>query len=218
MSFNKIQWELFSFTKTADRNWLTNKVKQARGISKKLYHNPKNSGLTRSCFLCIKAADKKGSTVPRVELLPATDVLTRHYESRSGKWGDEVLHCLLSCNDFVAEEAVNHNKCMTNFRLTIPSENRRGSTTTQILMDNFKHVCDWLENETDSKLYTWSEIYCKMEELAKGTSYYTQKCLKLKLRKCCGEHIPFADQPGRNNFICFKDIALFVLGKFKKLI
>ena len=41
--------------------------------------------------------------------------------------------------------------------------------------------------------------------------------LKVKLRRCYSEHIFFAEEPGRNNLICFKDIASFILGKFKKL-
>ena len=40
--------------------------------------------------------------------------------------------------------------------------------------------------------------------------------LKVKLRRYYGEYIFFADEPGRNNLICFKDIASFILGKFKK--
>ena len=41
--------------------------------------------------------------------------------------------------------------------------------------------------------------------------------LKVKLRRYYSEHIFFAEEPGRNNLICFKDIASFILGKFKKL-
>ena len=50
-------------------------------------------------------------------------------------------------------------------------------------MDSLKRVCGWQEVEADSKLYTLSEIYCKMEELTEGTSCYTEKYLKVKLRE-----------------------------------
>ena len=140
---------------------------------KELYHNPNNSGFTRNCFVCVKPTNKKSPPVTKVEILPTIDVLNRYCETRGNKWGEEVLSCYLSCNDLVAEDAVYHNKCMTNFRLSVPSENRCGSTTDQILMNNFKCACDWLEDEADSKLYTFNETYCKIKELAERTSCYT---------------------------------------------
>ena len=53
-----------------------------------------------------------------VETFPVV-VLTSRCETRGDKWAEEVLHLLLSCNDLLAEEAVYHNVCMTNFRLTL---------------------------------------------------------------------------------------------------
>ena len=131
--------------------------------------------MTRNCFVCVKPTNKKWPPVTKVEILPTIDVLTRHCETRGNKWGEEVLPCHLSFNDLVGEDALYHNKYMTNFRLAIPSENRCGSTTNQILMNNFKCACDWLEDEADSKLYTFNEIYCRIKELAERLKVFKSK-------------------------------------------
>ena len=46
---------------------------------------------------------------------------------------------------------------MTTFRLTVTSNKRCGCPIDQIMMDNFKWVCDLLEYEAGSELYTLSE-------------------------------------------------------------
>ena len=43
------------------------------------------------------------------------------------------------------------------------------------MIDSFKRVCDWLEYEADSELYTLSEIYWKLEELVERKSCYMLK-------------------------------------------
>ena len=43
------------------------------------------------------------------------------------------------------------------------NENRGIRPTDQIMMDSFKSLCDWLEDEADSELYSLSKIYYKIE-------------------------------------------------------
>ena len=43
-------------------------------------------------FPCVKPADKKWSTVSKVETLPAVDVMTSHCETTGDKWAENVLH------------------------------------------------------------------------------------------------------------------------------
>ena len=126
----------------------------------------------------------------RVETSPAVNVLTSHCETRGDKWVEEVLHRLYFCNNLLGKKAVYHtNVWMTNFKFTVPSENRRGRPANQIMMDSFKY-------EADTELYNLSEIYYKTEELAEETLCYTQKYLKVGLPEHYGEHILFAEQPG----------------------
>lgn len=112
---------------------------------------------------CAKPSDKKWSTLSRIETLLVADVLPSHFETKGDKRADKVLHCLLFCNELLGEEAVYHNVWFPNFRLTTPKENRRIRPTDQIMMDSFKSLCDWLEDEADSELYSLSKIYYKIE-------------------------------------------------------
>ena len=150
-----------------------------------------------SCFLCTKTAEHKYSTVARVETLPLIETLTKRCISRGDEWGDEVHSRLMSCNDLVAEEAIYHISCMNRFRLQIKSENKRGRPLDSTMMENFQKICQWLEEEGDSELYTLSEVHSKMEELSKGGECYSSKSLKRKLAGYYGKHINFLQVPGQ---------------------
>lgn len=52
-------------------------------------------------------------------------------------------------------------------------------------------------SETDSELYTLSETFCRMEELAEGRSCYTQNYLKVKLEQYYVQYVFSAEQPRR---------------------
>ena len=124
---------------------------------------------------------------------------------------------LLSCNDLVAEEAIYHIFCMNRFRLQKnTSDKSRGQPIDPTMRRNFEWVCQWLEKEGDSELYTLAETHDKMEELSEGSECYSKKYLKEKLIDHYGNHIYFGEHVGRPNPLCFKDMAAWVLGDFKK--
>ena len=107
------------------------------------------------CFFCAKPADKKWSTVSRVENLPAVNLLIGYCETKGAKWGKKFLHHLLYCNGLVAEETVSQ-RVHDDFQMAIHSDKRCGCPIDLIMMNNFKCVCNWLEDEADSELYTLS--------------------------------------------------------------
>ena len=167
------------------------------------------------CFLCTKNADKKYSTVSRVEMLPFVKTLIEHCLKRDDNHSKEVPFRLSNCNDLVAEEGIYHVTCMTNFRLWMPSDKKRGHPTDPNMLENFKNICAWLEKDTDSELYTLQELHLKMEQLSENAPCYSLKSLKRKLVEYYGDHIFFTELPGRPNLVCFKDMASFLLNKFR---
>ena len=84
------------------------------------------------------------------------------------------------------------------------------------MIRNFERVCQWLEEQGVSDLYTLAEIHDKTEELSEGSECYSKKYLKEKLVDHYGNHIHFCEHPGRPNLLYFKDMAAWVLEDFKK--
>ena len=101
---------------------------------------------------------------------------------------------------------------MNKFRLNINTGNKRGRPTDNLMTENFKKICNW----SDCDLYTLKEMHDKMIELGEDTPCYSIKSLKRKLVEHYGDHIFFAELPGRPNLICFKDMAWFIMENFKK--
>ena len=57
------------------------------------------------------------------------------------------------------------------------------------MIRNFERVCQWLEEEGVSDLYTLAEIHDKTEESSEGSECYSKKYLKEKLVDHYGNHI-----------------------------
>ena len=169
------------------------------------------------CFLSTKNADKKYSTVSRVEILPFVKTLIEQFLKRDDNHGKEVHFRLSNCNDLVAEEAIYHVTYMTNFRLWMPSGKKRRRPIDTNTSENFKKKFVCLEKATDSELNTLQELYLKMEELSKNTPCYFLKSFKRKLVEYYGDHIFFTELPGRPNLLCFKDVASFLLNKLREM-
>ena len=168
------------------------------------------------CFLCTKIAERKYSTVYQVRTLPLINTLKANCESRTDEWSKEVYGRLSTCNDLVAEEAVYHISCMNKFRLYTQHQNKRGRPTDLSMVENFRKICCWLEDDADCDLHTLNEIHQKMLEMSDDTPCYSNKSLKRKLEEHYGEHIFFAQRPGLPNLVCFKNMAWFILNDFKR--
>ena len=170
------------------------------------------------CFLCEKDnVDKSYYSVVQVMTIPLRQTLLSVCEPREDEWSNDVQRRLLSCNDLVAEEALYHSKCMLKFRLTRPSENKKGCPNYLVMTDNFEKTCNWLEEYADCELYTLNELHDKMIELSEGCPCYSKKSLKCKLIECYGDHISFAQRPGQPDLIYFQNFSWFIINVFKKI-
>ena len=79
----------------------------------------------------------------------------------------------------------------------------------------FKVLIEWLESESGAELYTLTELHSKMVEFADGDGdgVYTIKRMKQKLQEHYKEHIFFANVEGRENVVCFKNMAKYIINE-----
>ena len=100
------------------------------------------------------------------------------------------------------------------------------STTTFIIEPHYagKHqdegmlkwfliLIEWLESESGAKPYTLTELHYEIVEFSEGDEVYTVKRLKQKLQDHYQEHIFFASVKGRENVVCFKNMAKYVINE-----
>ena len=77
----------------------------------------------------------------------------------------------------------------------------------------FKALIEWLESESGAELYTLTELHSKMVEFSDGGDVYTIKRFKQKLQEHYKEHIFFANVEGRENVVCFKNMAMYIINE-----
>ena len=70
-----------------------------------------------------------------------------------------------------------------------------------------------VESESGAELYTLTELHSKMVEFSDGGDVYTIKRLKQKLQEHYKEHIFFAYVEGRENVVCFKNMAMYIINE-----
>ena len=172
-----------------------------------------------SCFLCsekINKVLKNRDPFFKVGTLQIRANLITRAKERNDDWSNQVMGRLLTCNDLVAEEAVYHNSCMNRFRLEKMNSGKKGRPVNISMMVAYEKVCNWLENETDCELYTLKEVHEKMSSLCDGDEVYTIKTLKNKLQETYKDHIYFSQLPGRENVICFRNMADRIIFEMKK--
>ena len=75
----------------------------------------------------------------------------------------------------------------------------------------FKQLCQWLDLEAGSELYTVTELQAKMMVFSDGSEVYTVKRLKQKLEEHYGECVFFAEFEGRENVVCFRNMAKYII-------
>jgi hypothetical protein len=133
---------------------------------------------------------------------------------RNDEWGLQVLSRLNTCCDLVAADGVNHRNFFRNFscfRSNIPNESLEpGRKKDESKLKSFKQLCEWLEDADN--LYTLSELHEKLQEIAgHGVEVYCKKSLEEKLVEKYNDHIFFAQVCGRNNVVCFKNMASSII-------
>ena len=77
----------------------------------------------------------------------------------------------------------------------------------------FNILVEWLESESGAELYTITELHSRMIEFSDGADVYTIKRLKQKLQELYQEHIFFANVEGRENVVCFKNMAKYIINE-----
>ena len=94
---------------------------------------------------------------------------------------------------------------MNRFRLLKNTSDRSsGRTIDSTMIRNFERVCQWLEEQGVSDLYTLAEIHDKTEESSEGSECYSKKYLKEKLVDHYGNHIHFASTLVDQTFFTLK--------------
>jgi len=77
----------------------------------------------------------------------------------------------------------------------------------------FTQLCDWLEWEGNSELYTLNDLYEQMVMLASVdvSLLYTKKYLRQLLKKRYADCIYFASQPGSDDVIGFRNYCKLIV-------
>ena len=86
-----------------------------------------------------------------------------------------------------------------------------------IIKELFEKTCHWLESEADSELYTIADIFMKMPEFNGSEEIIcSEKTIKRKLQDRYGDHLSFAELPGKLNVICFRNMASYIIDQMRK--
>ena len=104
---------------------------------------------------------------------------------------------------------------MNKFRLHTPRSEKKGRPVHMEMMDEHEKVC-WLENASDCDLYTLKELHEKMTTLSNNGEVYTIKTFKQNLLERYRDNIYFAQLPGRENVIGFRNMTDQILSDLKK--
>ena len=129
-------------------------------------------------------------------------------EKRDDPWGSEVMNRLQGCIDLVAAEAVYHDNCLTRFlldkELTTNTPNISGRHCDEEKMEWFQRLYHWLELEAGAEMHAKNgRIFRWLRNLQH----------KQKLQEHYGDSIFFAEVGGRDNVICFKDLAKHIVNE-----
>ena len=170
------------------------------------------------CFICGKSISRQHPSLKKfcqVMTLEIKERVFKRASERDDDWGKTVKDRLLNSNDLVAEEAIYHRSCMTNFSLNKSSVNEKpGRPVNTEMSEGFEAICIWLEEDGDCDLHTIDELQEKIKEM--GYECYSNKRLKQKLKEKYTNSLTFSESCGRVDILCFKDFANYVLREKKK--
>ena len=190
--------------------------------AKRLRSNQLPFNWKEDCMLCGQFAildSRYPETIIRsVTTLPMRTKLIECCAKRDDSWGSEVMNRLQGCIDLVAAEAVYHDNCLSRFLLNkeitkTPKYKAPGRHCDQEKMKWSEMLYQWLESEAGAEMYTLSELHAKMAEFADGSEIYSIKRFKQKLQEHYKDSIFFAEVGGRDNVICFKDLAKHIVNE-----
>ena len=115
-------------------------------------------------------------------------------------------------NDLVAEEALLHKRCNTNFsrESSFNTDGAGGRKQDDFRLELFDELCTWLETELKHSLFTLEQIHQKMISMDKSPDkslVYSQKHLRNMLVDRYQEKMYFTSQERRTDVLCFKDMS-----------
>ena len=167
------------------------------------------------CFLCAESCahdPKNPDKIRHVMTLELRDNILEQCSKREDSWGLEVRSRLMTCNDLVAEEAVYHRLCHTNFYY-ISKYASVGRPVDSVKAETFEKLCEWME-VSDFEFLTLQDVVNKARALVPGNDdVYCDKWIKQKLIQRYGDHIQFCEVQGRRNVICWKTIGDYILNQ-----
>ena len=145
-----------------------------------------------------------------VRTLPFRNSVLNICNERKDDWTEEVRMRTMSYSDLVVAEALYHYNCYQNISVSLEKEPMQKPSSGRPIVKDFEEkfnlLCEWLESEME--LYSLTEFHEKMKELSGSEDVYTTKWLKARLKNKCEDHIYFVEVNGKNNVVCFKDIAM----------
>ena len=118
-----------------------------------LYLN--NSSLARKTY---SQPDNKSADNLKKRLLETTE--KRIHIDPGDTWAIQVKGRLISVNDLVAEEALLHKRCNTNFShgSSFNTDGAGGRKQDDFRLELFDELCTWLETELEHSLFTLEQI------------------------------------------------------------
>ena len=183
------------------------------------------------CILCnepvklyLKNATLARKTYSRPDNLTAADLKkrlidtanTRLNRNSNDRWALDVKGRLLGINDLVAEEALLHKRCNSNFscRGTQTPEGKIGRKRDNERLELFNEFCDWLDKQMEHRLFTLDQLHEKLLSLDKTPNKdlaYTKRYLKEKLLEIYEDQLYFTSQERRSDVLCFKDATATII-------
>ena len=123
---------------------------------------------------------------------------------------EQVERRVLDCLDLVAAEGRYHKICLDKFYLSTGiNQVTPGRPLESESLKHLNLVYEWLEGEAE--LYSLSEIFDKMTDIANGGNVYGKKWQKLKLRY--EDNIFFSEIYGKSDVICFRHNASYLINE-----
>ena len=77
-----------------------------------------------------------------------------------------------------------------------------------------KSILKWLENDSESVIYTLSDLHNQMTAMSGGIEVYSIKRMKQRLQEHYDEYVFFADVgQGKKEVVCFRNMANYIVNE-----
>ena len=153
------------------------------------------------CITCAEKRSQDEKKTRKVETLEIRENILKQCIVRADTWKLEVQGRLMTCCNLVAEEAVYHKNCHSNF-FKIVTYGKSGRPVNATKAETFEMLYEWLE-VNDFEMLTLQDVVDKARVIVPDNDcVYSEKWLKQKLVQRYGVHIQFSEVRGHRNVIC----------------